>query len=287
MLKTLFLNLFLITSTAISKECLMQTSERVFKINKILDSSFIKSTNCPDNAKNRFIKFISSASGRLNPRHLSQLFESEYGLSMKFSNQIEVVDAKDFIAESLNNKDLVIDSLSSLYGNASINLENNDTLSVECGNCDRPGDKNIKLLINGKTVWLSGKIKIKRKGFMVKTDIAAFSENLDDSILEQTYGVDSGKVALFSDVSNLKFYKSRRPIRKGSLLKQNDLVLKNLIKYNNKVDVLIKSDGLSLKTKAIARENGKLGDLIRLFNSKTKKVLTGKVIDQNKVLVEL
>ncbi|MBC74872.1 MAG: flagella basal body P-ring formation protein FlgA [Halobacteriovoraceae bacterium] len=281
------LSLILLSSTTFAKDCTMQTSARVYKINKILDSSFIKSTNCSTEAKNHFVRFVSSASGKLNPKHLSHLFSTEYGQSIQFANPIEVVDARDFVAEKLKNKDLVIESLSSLYGKASINLEESDRLSIECAKCEKPGNKNIKLKINGKTFWLNAKIKIKRKGYRLKTDVAAFSDNLDSTIVEQTYGIDSGKVALFSDVNNLKFYRTRRPISKGSLLKQSDLILKNLVRYNNKVEVHIKSDSLSLKTKALARENGKLGQLVKLFNPKTKKVLTGKVIDYNKVLVEL
>lgn len=252
-----------------------------------MDESAIKKSNCDQKTRRIFIDFLSSSSGKMNHAHLTQMFKSEFNLDIEFGGSIEVVDLKKFISEALNREDIVVSSLSSLYGQASINLQGSETVAVECASCGEPGDKNIKLKVDQKTIWLSSNLKIKKRGYILTKDVSPFATNLDSSFLEPAHALDDGKGHFFQDIDHLKFFRANKRLRKGQALKQKDLIPKTLVKLNQEVEVLLKGQNITLKTNAKARQSGSHGDRIKLYNNKTKKNILGTVIDFNTVMVEL
>lgn len=234
-----------------------------------------------------FTRFISNARGKLIGRHLSRIFKGEYKKEIVFKNDIEVVSLSEYIQKNLELGDTIITRLTSLYGSASINIDGNEAIIVDCPSCISPGERNIKIKVNAKTIWLSAKVKIKKSGFVLKKDVTPFNTELTEEMIEEATAFDDGKEMLFRDAKNIRFYRPSRPLSKGKTLSIRDLVPRTLVRFNQNVDVLIKGDSLMLKTKAHARQSGKYGDTIKLYNPKTKKNLLGKVIDHNKVVVEL
>ena len=85
----------------------------------------------------------------------------------------------------------------------------------------------------------------------------------------------------------LKFYKLNKPLRPGELLRQSDLNPINLVKAGSKTEVIIENELIKLKTYGISRNNGGVGEFVEVFHPQKNKKYQGKVIDLNKVLVEL
>lgn len=247
----------------------------------------IKKSDCGQDTAKVFTKFLSGASGKMKATHLSRMFKNEYGLDVKFDGPVEILELKDFITEDLGLGDTVITGITSLYGKASLNLSGKETISVSCAKCSEPGERNIKLKIDQETIWLSSNIKVKRSGFKLLRDVSPFGQDLSPALVKASSALDDGKSPIFRDIENLKFYRPNKPLSKGKTLKQTDLSPKLLVKFNQSVEVLLKGKNISLKTKATARQNGKHGETVKLYNQKTKKNILGTVIDFNTVMVEL
>jgi len=76
-------------------------------------------------------------------------------------------------------------------------------------------------------------------------------------------------------------------IGQGAYLKRTDLLTKPPVKINSLVNVVVKSNTISLTQTALSRNNGWIGDLIWLQNIDSKQNFQAVVIDYNKVLINL
>lgn len=288
MLKASLLSLLFVASSYGGETCFIETHSRVLKINKTLDASCIKNTNCDPKVARGFIKFLSGASGKLKARHLERMFKAEYNVSIDFKNDLEVQELKDFICEELDLKDAVLTRLTSLYGQASLNLSGQEQISAHCSTCEEPGEKNLKLIIDEKTIWFSAELKTKRMGYKLVRDVSPFAaDGLTREMIQESAALDDGKSGIFTDIDKIHFYRPNRPLSKGKTLRLADLLPRSLVKVNQPVELLLKGENISLKTKAMPRQSGKYGQTIRVYNPKTKKSLQAKVIDFNTVMVEL
>ena len=61
----------------------------------------------------------------------------------------------------------------------------------------------------------------------------------------------------------------------------------NLVESGRLAQVEMKGNGLRLKTRAIARQAGKHGEFITLYNPQSKQQIRGQVVDFNRVEVEI
>lgn len=286
MIKNLILILTIYPWLAFS--CHLTSFDRIVKLNKVMDQSIIKSSDCTPEVQSLFIDFISSAEGVLKAKHLASIFSNEYNINIEIlPNAISIEDSATLIQKNLKLENTLIKNINSLYGNAAFTLNQSDRLVFSCSNCNKPGEHNIKAYKNGETIWMSASIYHKKRALVLTKDINPFNPNLDNEDVEYQYVFDKENKQLFSDYENIKFYKPTRTISKGDLLKVHDLSLKRLINYNSEVEVSVKGKDLFLKSKALAKETGVLGQIIKLYNPKTKKIMEGKVIDYNKVMVEL
>jgi flagella basal body P-ring formation protein FlgA len=286
MIKTLIL-LITFSLSAIS-QCRIESFDVIIKFNKILDESIIKASNCDASTKHLFLGFISNIEGKIPEQQLKNIFKSEYNKDVQFlPKTIHVSTASEVIEEKLKLNNIFVQNVHSLYGNASLNLNKNDNLRATCSNCNLPGEKNIKLQIGSKQIWLSANFLVKRRAFTLKKDISPFKDTISKAMVEETSILDIGSDQLFSDYENIKYYRANKNLLKGQVIKINDLSPKVLVKYNQNVEVVVKGSKVALKSRAVARQAGKLGEVIKLYNPKSKKIINAKVIDFNKVMVEL
>ncbi|MEZ0323931.1 MAG: flagellar basal body P-ring formation chaperone FlgA [Hydrogenothermaceae bacterium] len=61
---------------------------------------------------------------------------------------------------------------------------------------------------------------------------------------------------------------------------------KPIIEKNKKVDIIYIIKNLKIKIMGVALQSGKIGDVIEVKNISTGKILKGKVISENEVLIE-
>ena len=70
-------------------------------------------------------------------------------------------------------------------------------------------------------------------------------------------------------------------------MKSTDLSPITLVRLGQKIKVVLKGQNIALKSSAIARQQGKFGDYIEVYNQKTNRKINAQVIDFNTVMVEL
>lgn len=290
-MKKIFLLSIFLTSVSLHaySACKIVSFPKVIKLNKVLDESVIKQSDCSREIINTYIDFISGATGVLTSEHLTQIFKSEYDLDIELSPaSIEIKSINEILTELIQiPKSLSLTEISSLYSKASLTLTPKDHLQVECKDCESAGEKNIKLLINNSPIWFSIKILSKRQGLVINLEINPFNTNLTEDMFTFTSVFDDGRTHLFHDRENLKFYKANKRLIKGEFLKTTDLSPITLVKMGQKIKVILKGKNVALKSSAISRQSGKIGDFVEVYNQKTSKKISAQVIDFNTVMVEL
>jgi flagella basal body P-ring formation protein FlgA len=268
--------------------CNLNTYYKIVKINKNQDQKLIKETNCSEKINSIFVNFISNAKGALNGRHLSNYFKKEHSIEIDISpNEFHVLSFQDLLIENLNNDNISLKSVTSLYSQSSFNLNKGDSIRVQCSNCDTAGNKNIVTFVNSKKIWLSAKLHVKRNGYILIKPIQNLKQKLDKSYFKLVTIADNGTQMLFQDIENIKFFKFNRLLKHNEIVKKYDLQPRLLIKYGQRVKVLLQNQNIQLNTVATSRGRGFLGDSIELMNLKTKKTIMARISDYNSAVIEL
>jgi flagella basal body P-ring formation protein FlgA len=281
--------IFITSQVHANTACKVVSFPKIIKLNKVLDESIIKESNCSQEIKNNFVDFISGASGDLDSRHLTQIFKMEYKTEIELSpEKVSVQPINDVIIDLIKiPRNLTLDKTSSLYGQSSLNLSPSDHLQATCNNCETAGSKNIKLLVNKSPIWFSVEILSKRHGLVINSEINPFAQRLTSAMFTHTAIFDDGRDHLFNDIKNIHFYKANKKLVKGKILKSTDLSPITLVRLGQKIKVVLKGQNIALKSSAIARQQGKFGDYIEVYNQKTNRKINAQVIDFNTVMVEL
>ena len=79
---------------------------------------------------------------------------------------------------------------------------------------------------------------------------------------------------------------AQRSLKEGKIINEKDVGAQVLVKRNDIVLAVYRTDRMQITAKAIAQQDGALGDRIELQNMKTHKVLTGIVQDASTVVID-
>lgn len=284
-----FLILFSLFSISISAlACRIQTYERIIKINKVLDDSIIKSSDCSSTVNEVFINLISTASGQTRSAHLAQVLSANQTSEVSISpDQIKISKLDDELANKFSKNRFEFSGISALYSFSALTLNDNDALNFECKNCDSSGRKNIKASIGDKSIWLSASLLYRLQALKLKKNLSYHTPILTKEDFELVEILDKDAGRYFTDLKNIHFYQLNRNIAAGDVLKVNDIRPKNLISLGQKVQLHVTNSEVNLKTIGIAKKSGKFGDFIEIENPKSKKIIMGKVTGHNTAVVEL
>lgn len=287
-MKKLVLLFLCVFSASVFAECKLETYDRIIKINVNQDRQIIKDSDCNEDIQNTFIKFISSTTGRLNSKHLKRYFKFENGIDISISpEEFNVETVKSHIEENLNNEGIIVKRITSLLPQSSINLDKTDQIKISCKDCSEPGEKNIQAEINQKKIWLTALIHKKREAYVLAKSLISLEQKIDETFFKKVTIADTGNTLLFNDIKNIRFYRPTKLLRSGDIIKKYDLRSRVLVRFGQRVSVDVKGANIKLGSKATARRSGHIGDVIELINDKSKKVITAKVVDFDKVEVEL
>lgn len=282
------ITIFLALSSLCTYACEIKTYDKIFKINKILDDSVIKSSNCPSSIQNAFLDLVASGSGDIRAQHLSGvLATSEYPSITVSPNQIHLASLAEALKAHFSSKSLHFSEVSALYPHSALLIQDKSDLKFECKNCDSSGRKNIKVIAGAETIWIAATVKHRIKALKIKKNLSYHTPILTKNDFEVVESLAKDPSQLFTDLENIEFYKLNRNLVEGRVLKVHDLRPKNLISSGQKVQVQVTKNSIKLKTTGIAKRNGKFGDFIEIQNPKTKKIIMGKVTGHNTAVVDL
>lgn len=103
-------------------------------------------------------------------------------------------------------------------------------------------------------------------------------ERKDISLLHSGY---------YRNLSQVVGQVSKRPIRQNFVINSASLQPAMMVDRGEKVVILAEGNGLSIRTTGIAMQQGGHGDLIQVKNSKTDKVVEGRIIGPGQIKVSL
>lgn len=304
----LFLPCLLISSKALAftnpereakEECHLETFAHIYRLSPsqyFAPKDVIKSSNCDNLIVNKLTQILMSLEGVA----LSSVLENE--LSEEFKNtKVTLSPAKIFVgnlneylkANLANDTNLFFTDTKLASAKKVFTLNEEEQIEVSCENCLNYGDKNIKIdvvhPINATRVsqWISTKVTAKISALKANKNIGLQNEGFkkDDFITEDLLTTQPDK--FISQFESIKFYKPNKVIIQGMPLTNQDIAPMQLVRYGTPVKVVLKNNNISIIKSAIPHKSANFGETIELKNPSNNKLISGKVVDFNKVLIEL
>ena len=276
---------FLIFTTSLSFACTLQTGDTLFSVNGRIDQRLLNFKNCTKDVENKIRSIFLDAQGSISQRYLKKV-TNEKDLIVRPRN-ISIRPIENFLVSKLdNNRDIRVRLVNS---NIDPYFLKNDSsfLSYTCHNCSGRGLATFKLTKNRKTAWIKAKI-LRAKDVYTSTKplTVTFSSLSNKDFIKKTVYVTADHQYV-SGKMNFTHYKINKPIDKDYVLRKSDLTPTTLVKYGVPVNVSIQSKNMKMSMVATPLTNGFINQYIKLKNIKTNKTFTAKVVDINKVQIEL
>jgi flagella basal body P-ring formation protein FlgA len=247
--------------------------------------------DCSKKAIKKIESFTSDFEGTLT----SRIIQIEAGVKVNVLNAIQISTLESFLNDRVEkNKDWRFIKTGFVGTNsATFIIKENQSINVNCSLCKNTGNKNIKIELRDpisgeyKALWAKADLAAKTKALVCLENLNVNNQPLSPRQFKETVTYSTRPDQFFTSESQTIFYKLNKPKVKGEPIRFQDLTPVNLVKMGNPVTVILRNESLFLEGTAIPGQSGKLGERIRLKNTRTQKTIVGKVIDFNKVEVEL
>ena len=273
--------------------CHIKSSSRIVIVDskKISFNDIASAENCSNNTKIRFLELISSASGTLRSDMVKNDFREKVRITPR---TIQINTMADILGNRFETYDKWIwTNIKFVSGKSAIRLSRNEKVEFNCDFCKSLGEKSINMIVvdpiksSNHTEWFNASLKVEAVALVSNVDLQVGQEELTPSAFVKKKVLTTKPENFFTNSNKLVFYKLTRPLQKGDSLKFNYLTPANLVRQGRAATIVLNNSSMSLSGKAMPLANGKIGELIQLRNPKSKKVMIGKVIDFNKVVIEL
>jgi hypothetical protein len=252
----------------------------------------IRSKNCSENALLEVSDALKSVEGKMTSFQLQEILSARINGIRVHTPLVQVQNIRNLIRDQIHLPPGV-----QLFSSEAVNAQNYlslaplDKVEVECIGCLFGSNQVLNLNVigfDGSHRTLSVKADFKRlvRAYRLTSFLPAFSE-IEASSLKEELVEAIPHTDLVTNLETLKFFKVNKPLKAGELLRLSDLNAQNLVKAGLKTEVIIENELVKLRTHGISRSNGTLGQFVEVFHPQKNKKYQGKVIDINKVLVEL
>ena len=297
-MKSFFAFLFLSTMNLHASECGIELYSKVYRLSDdqaLQARDLVKATTCSPEITNKLAGLISNSQGTVGADFLkSELKKDFQDVEINFTNKkLSLLNLNDTLKDQLlTNSNLYFTQARSLNGVSSLGLLEGEHLRPICDACTSFGEKNIKIDITNvvdntnRTLWFASKIMAKVKVVKAKRSISFQQKSLspEDFYLEDVMTMNPDNA--LTTLDNIRFYKSNKTILQNAVVSNMDLQAVNLINYGTPVSVSLVSNSISLQRTAMPMRSARFGEVIELKGPNNKNI-SGKVIDYNKVVIEL
>jgi flagella basal body P-ring formation protein FlgA len=250
--------------------------------NEITD--IIQKSNCDTETNKKFVSLLSTSEGELKTDFLkSDLLNVE-----KISPSI--ITIKNIT--TLVKERCALDSSFVLQlvesNNDSILVNKESDIKMNLNDCPSLGKKMFQILSPAKTSWVTINFQKSINAYKIKSHLmSGQGTKITNEMVEMTKIITDSPDKYLTDINSFNFSKLTRTLQNNEPIKKSDILLYNLIELQFPIQVIFEKNGISIESYAQAMSTGKIGDIIRLRNVKTKKELAGKVIGLNKVEIVL
>lgn len=273
--------------------CEIHLPEQILTLGDHVDlSKVMMSSQCSQETLSEVNQTLKNSNGKIGNFQLSEILKfKNHNVSFK-PNLVHIQHLKNLVHEQIPMPTGVqMRSSEAINANNFMALNLGDRIEVSCIGCLFGSNQTLNVIVhgmNGSKTSLTVKADFKKmvKAYRVTSFQPAFSE-ISLSSLTEDFTETIPHTELFSELENLKFYKLNKPLRLGDLLRKSDLNRVNLVRAGSRTEVIIENELIKLKTHGISRNNGGIGEMVEVFHTQKNKKYLGKIIEHNKVLVEL
>jgi len=145
----------------------------------------------------------------------------------------------------------------------------------------KAGTLSVGVRCRGKQPWSlynSAKLNIYKSVLVLKESIGRNTLITPELVVFERKANTKLSRGYFTDFSPLQGATSVRHLQAGAVLRPAQFISQKLIKKGDKVTIRAKSESFTIQMSGHALSNGKLGEQIRVKNSRTKKIVEGTVI---------
>ncbi len=285
--------LFFIMCSAFADACEVYLPGHIVLLGQTLSfKQSIKQTECSAEAMQEISNTLNSVEGKITSFQFSEILKSKNHQVLVQPALIQVQHLNHLVREQI-----LMPAGIQMRSSEAINAQNylvlspGDRVQVKCLGCLFGTQQTLNVKVEGfdgtdKTLTVKADFKKMVKAFRVIGFHPAFS-SITTTSLKEEFVESIPHTDLLTNLDTLRFYKLNKPIRSGELLRQSDLNALNLVRAGTKTEVIIENEHVRLQTVGISRSNGILGELVEVFHPQKNKKYLGKVVDLNKVSVEL
>lgn len=264
----------------------------------ILDQDAILTTVRTQDCKQALLhdlkEILGGVEGRILSRQIIEMLASRGHEAPHFEpSMVQIKQFKHILREQLTlPAGVQVKSTKGINLPGVVALAPGDNIQVQCEGCLYESGQLIRVKIKGfdgvdRDYLASADFKKMVRAYRVTSNLSSFSSIEPKEYLREEYIESIPLTDLITDLEVLKFYKTNKPIPAGSLLKTSDLNAISLVKAGLKTEVILENQMIRIKTLGISRSNGSLGEIVEVFHPQKNRKYQGKVVDINKVLVEL
>lgn len=291
MINKLLIALFFILAAKLSIACEVHLPQNLVILGETSDfTQVIQQTGCNEETLQLVNKTLSSVEGKMTSFQFVEMMKAS-NVTIR-PNFIQVQHLKNLVREQL-----MIPPGVQLRSSEAVNSPNyiavapGDRVEVQCIGCLYGTQQPLNINVIGfdgtnRSMTVRADFKKMVRAYRVLSFHQAFSE-IEATSLKEEFIESIPQTDLVTNLETLKFYKINKPLKAGDLLRQADLNALSLVKAGVKTEVIIENELVKLKTSGISRSNGSIGEFVEVFHQQKNKKYYGKVIDINKVLVEL
>ncbi len=250
----------------------------------------LSSKGCDEAATTELYRTLSGLQGRISSAQLTELLAAKGHKLSVSPNVLHVQQLGNIIKDQLPIPPGV--QIREIRASAAtLELATSDRVEVVCADCaygeTQPLNLNI-ISFSGEERSVPVEVAFRKvvRSYRLTAPINSFSD-VPVAALREEHVDAIPHTDLITDLSTLRFYRTNKPLKSGELLRKSDLGAINLVRAGVSTEVIMENELIKIKTSGISRSNGSLGDTVEVYQPQKNKKYQGKVVDINKVLIEL
>lgn len=271
--------------------CEIETYAQIVILDTSADHSrLIKNTNCANEELSSFINFVQTAQGTVSAQAFQQILP---GVELKPSRIRFYNLQAQMNSHSLLPNEAQIVQASQINGQSFIAANAHEQIDFECQSCPAAGEHTLKIsvrdVLGGKKTdhWAKVNIGVPVTAFVATRAQQAHLNALQSDGFEIKTIISTNPQEILNSETPIHFFKLSRAISPGETLKRSIVSPIQLVRPGVTSALTVRDSNIVLNGFALPLSYGVWGEVIKLKNQKSSRIIMGKVIDHNKVVVEL
>ncbi len=255
---------------------------------------FISDSNCQNSQLNYLRDFLMDARGSINLNRISD-YNSELSNLIFNRDQVRVYRLEDIIKEKLNlSADRFVTNANIIGNQHILTFDENIHISANCNTCQRNGLQSVELIFRTneggiQSHWVQSQIKSRAIALVASSQVSVTHNSIDRGQFElkEVYSETPENLFYEADLDRIHFYRLNRSLSRGEALSRSHTSPMRLVRQGSPVNISLNKSGISLSGKATAMTSGHIGESVRLRHPQNNRIITGKVVDYNRVVIDL